>query len=229
MGHLCWWLTYKKKNGGAKILLITLDGEELSSSLRLEFKTTNNEAEYEVVIAGLGMALELWANFVEVWSDSQVIVGHVWGKFKAKGEKMKMYLSKVHNMQSSFQKFCIMKIPREDNEKANRLARMASIESLKMEPIQILTYPSISDQVLKLSTVEKVSDWRRNRIDYLENGTLSSEKKSVVQLRMKVRRFTILNGTLYKRGFTLPFIKCVSVEEGDYILWKIHEGICGSH
>jgi ribonuclease HI len=80
--------------------------------LRLEFKTTNNEAEYEAVIAGLGMALELGAESVEVWSDSQVIVGHIRGEFEAKGEKMKMYLSKVHNMQSSFQKFCITKIPK---------------------------------------------------------------------------------------------------------------------
>jgi ribonuclease HI len=56
------WVIYvdgssTRKNGGARILLITPDGEELSSSLRLEFRTTNNEAEYEAVIAGLGMAL----------------------------------------------------------------------------------------------------------------------------------------------------------------------------
>ena len=28
----------------------------------------------------------------------------------------------------------------------------------------------------------------------------------------------MVNGTFYKRGFTLPLLKCVSVEEGDYIL-----------
>ena len=66
-----------RKNGGAGVLLITLEGEELSSSLRLEFKTTNNEAEYEAVIAGLGMALELEAESMEIQSDSQVIVGHI--------------------------------------------------------------------------------------------------------------------------------------------------------
>jgi hypothetical protein len=48
-------------------------------------------------------------------------------------------------------------------------------------------------------------------------------------LRIKAGRFTMLNGTLYKRGFTLPLMKCVSPEEGNYILWEIHEGICGSH
>ena len=96
-------------------MLKTPEGEELRSSLRLEFRTTNNEVEYEAIIAGLRMGLELGAEFVEIRSDSHVIVGHIRGEFEAKGEKMKMYLSKVQRIQSSFQKFSIMKIPREEN------------------------------------------------------------------------------------------------------------------
>jgi hypothetical protein len=46
---------------------------------------------------------------------------------------------------------------------------------------------------------------------------------------MKAGRFTIVNGMLYKRGFILPLLKCVSPEEGNYILREIHEGIYGSH
>jgi hypothetical protein len=58
---------------------------------------------------------------------------------------------------------------------------------------------------------------------------LPSEKRFAVQLKMKAGRFTIVNAMLYKRGFTLPLLKCVSLEEGNYILWEIREGICGSH
>jgi hypothetical protein len=170
---------------------------------------------------------------VEVWSDSQVTVGHIQGEFEAKGEEMKMYLSKVYDMQPYFQKFCIMKIPIEDNKKVDCLARMASIESMETEegrkPIWVLTYPSTFDQASELSTIEEVSDWSKELIDYLESGILPSEKKSVVQLSMKARRFTMVNGALYKRGFTLPLLKCVLVEAGDYILREIHEGICRSH
>jgi hypothetical protein len=76
-------------------------------------------------------------------------VGHIRGEFEAKWEKMKMYLSKVHNMQFSFQKFCITKIPREDNEKADHLARMTFAESMEAsegrEPIWSLALPSIFD------------------------------------------------------------------------------------
>jgi hypothetical protein len=39
----------------------------------------------------------------------------------------------------------------------------------------------------------------------------------------------MVNGTLYKRGFMLPLLKCISSEEGNYILREIHEGVYGSH
>jgi hypothetical protein len=160
-------------------------------------------------------------------------VGHIQGEFEAKGEKMKRYLSKVQDMQASFQKFYITKIPREDNKKADHLARMASTENTKIEegraPIRSLTYSSISDQALKLATIEEVSNWRSELINYLENGTLPLEKKSAVQLKMKAGRFTMVNRILCKRGFTLPLLKWVSPEEGNYILWEIRDGICESH
>jgi ribonuclease HI len=50
-----------RKRGGAEVMVVTLEAKELCSSLKLEFKTTNNETEYEVVIAGLGIALEMGA------------------------------------------------------------------------------------------------------------------------------------------------------------------------
>jgi ribonuclease HI len=221
------WLVYvdgssTKKSGRAGIVIITPEGEELNGSMRLKFRTTNNEAEYEAVIANLELALELGAESVEVWSDSQVIVGHIQGEFKAKGERMKKYLTKVQGMQASFQKFSITKIPRKDNEKADHLARMASAENTEAEEdresIRSLRHSSISDKAFVVTSIEVASDWRKEIIDYLQNRTIPSEKRSAVQLRMRAGRFTMVDGTLYKRGFTLPLLKCVSPEEGNYIL-----------
>jgi hypothetical protein len=126
-----------------------------------------------------------------------------------------------------------MKIPRADNEKVDRLARMAFVENTETEEnresIKSLRHSSIFDEASVVTSINEVSDWRKEIIDYLQNEALPSEKRSAVQLKMKTRRFTMVNGTLYKRGFTLPLLKCVSPEEGNYILWEIHEGICGNH
>jgi hypothetical protein len=65
------------------------------------------------------------------WEHSplKLEVGHILREFEAKHKKMKLYLSKVQNMQSSFQKFCIVKILREDNEKVDRLGGLASTDN----------------------------------------------------------------------------------------------------
>ena len=49
------------------------------------------------------------------------------------------------------------------------------------------------------------------------------------KVRKKAARFTILNDTLYKRGFSMPYLKCVDEEEAKYILEEIHQGVCGDH
>jgi type III secretion system FlhB-like substrate exporter len=55
-----------------------------------------------------------------------------------------------------------MKIPKEDNEKADHLARMASTKNMKIvedrEHIQSLSHSSISDQASELASIEEVSD-----------------------------------------------------------------------
>ncbi|XP_059436575.1 uncharacterized protein LOC132169575 [Corylus avellana] len=231
------WVIYvdgssTKRNGGAGVVMIMPDGRELKSSLRLEFKTTNSEAEYEAVIAGLGLAQELEAEFVEVRSDSQVIVGHIRGEFEAKGTKMKLYLSKIQGMQKSFKKFCIVKIPREENEKADHLARLGSSTECEVGEfdhiIQVQQQPSIAEKVFIL-TIEVMPVWAEEIVGYLERGILPGNKRKAVQLKRKAARFALVNGALLKRGFMLPLLKCISKEEGDYVLREIHEGICGSH
>jgi ribonuclease HI len=105
-----------KKSGGARVMLKAPGGEQLCNSLRLEFIITNNEAEYKVVLARLKLAQEMGAEYVEVRRDSKVIVGHIRGEYKTKGEKMKLYLSRVQEMQTFFKEFSIVKIPRQQSE-----------------------------------------------------------------------------------------------------------------
>ena len=39
----------------------------------------------------------------------------------------------------------------------------------------------------------------------------------------------VLNDILYKRGFSMPYLKCVEEDEAKYILKEVHDGICGDH
>ncbi|KAK3012780.1 hypothetical protein RJ639_010216 [Escallonia herrerae] len=37
------------------------------------------------------------------------------------------------------------------------------------------------------------------------------------------------DGVLYKKSFSLPYLKCLTPKEADYALQEVHEGICGQH
>jgi ribonuclease HI len=206
-------------------------GEKMK--LYLEFRVTNKEAEYEAVIAGLRIAQEMGAEYVELRSDSQVIVSHIQGEFKAMGEKMKLYLSQVQDMQASLKRFSIVKIPREQNEEADLLARMGSTTTKDSErrvdvSIQILAQPTVTKDAIILA-LEVIPPWADKLVGYLQKGDLPNDKKAVMKLKAKATQFPLINSTLYKRGFMLPLLKCVSQEEGDYILQEIHERVCGNH
>ena len=62
------------QGSGAGLILTSPDGIDVEYALRFGFKASNNEAEYEVVIAGLNLAHSMEADQLKVCSDSQLVV-----------------------------------------------------------------------------------------------------------------------------------------------------------
>ena len=60
---------------GAGVIIIDLGKVKLCYTLQFGFKASNNEAEYEAIIAGLRMSKVLGAKRVHIKSDSQLVVG----------------------------------------------------------------------------------------------------------------------------------------------------------
>ena len=95
----------------------------------LDFPTTNNEAEYEALVAGLDLAKVAGATSVVIYCDSQVITNQVNGDYECKGERMKRYLDQVRKRVDDL-KAKIIQIARGENEQSNRLAKAASAENM---------------------------------------------------------------------------------------------------
>ena len=55
-------------------------------------------------------------------------------------------------------------------------------------------------------------------ISYIRDGQLLSDSSEVKKVRVRVARFTVLNGELYKRGFLMPYLKCLTSNEAMYVL-----------
>ena len=76
---------------------------------------------------------------------------------------------------------------------------------------------------------QETTEWMKPIIQYLEHEILPKDKLKARKLKIKAAHYSMYNGELYRRSLSHPWSKCVSPEEGNYVLRKIHEGICGAH
>ena len=83
------------QGSGASLILTSPDGIDTEYALRFGFQDSNNEVEYEAIIAGLNLAHFMESDQLEVISDSQLVVKQIKDSYKARGEKMILYLKKV--------------------------------------------------------------------------------------------------------------------------------------
>ncbi|GJZ24434.1 reverse transcriptase domain-containing protein [Tanacetum coccineum] len=65
--------------------------------------------------------------------------------------------------------------------------------------------------------------------EYLTKEVLSEDKKKARAVRRKASRYAVINGTLYKKSFLGPRLRCVGPLQANYVLREIHEGSCSMH
>jgi len=86
---------------------------------------TNNQAEYQALIAALREAIKIGAKQVDVSLDSELLVKQIRGQYRVKNASLKPLHQKIKQLQSQLQAFTISHIPRQQNKEADRLANMA--------------------------------------------------------------------------------------------------------
>ncbi|XP_068504689.1 uncharacterized protein [Phaseolus vulgaris] len=84
-----------QQGSGAGVILEGPDGLLIEQALRFAFKASNNQAEYEALIAGMLLAKEMGAKGLLAKSDLLLVTGHVTGEYQAKDPQMAVYLEYV--------------------------------------------------------------------------------------------------------------------------------------
>ncbi|KAJ9566095.1 hypothetical protein OSB04_002061 [Centaurea solstitialis] len=217
---------------GLGIVLKSSQGGNIAYSVRCEFKATNNEAEYEALIAGLDIALRLGAKQLHVRSDSLLVVNQVNGDFQAKDSKMMSYLKAVKDRIARFEQFLIEQIPRDLNMQADALANLGSAfhdPFMENIPILHLTTPTIeaNDEV---QMNEEIYNWSLDVWNYLKHDQLPEDKMEARKTRSKASRYTIFEDQLYRRSTTGILLRCITSKvQINQILQEMHDGECGNH
>ncbi|GAV58100.1 RVT_3 domain-containing protein [Cephalotus follicularis] len=219
-------------DSGAGLVLISPDGWTLEYALRFKFKATNNEAEWEALIAGLTIAKHLEVQRIEASSDSQLVVGLANGEYEAREELMIKYLAHFQGLKSAFEDLRIVKVPRAENVRAAQLSKLATAEELDKSQTVLVDYlerPTISQaEVMDIDDPHE-PNWMTPFIIWLRDGILPEDPADARKLVYRANRFQFRDGSLYKRSFSFPWLRCLNPSEADYALREVHEGICGNH
>ncbi|KAK6145184.1 hypothetical protein DH2020_022004 [Rehmannia glutinosa] len=179
-----------KPSVGPGIVLTNPKGEDLEVAVRFGFRVSNNEAEYEALVRGMCVAVNLGVKSLRAYSDSMLTSG----QWRFQGKR------------------------RENGKICEYSGRIG-------QTVHFITLAFWGRDVLVLN---EGADWRNDILNYLAKSILPEEKERHL-IQARALGYYLIGGVLYKRAFSQPFLKCLSKEEGAYVLHELHEGACGSH
>jgi ribonuclease HI len=111
---------------GAGLLFISPLGKHVRYILRLHFLASNNVAEYEFLVNGLRIAVELGVRRLDTRGDSQLVIDQVIKNSHCRDQKMEAYCDEVWRLEDKFYGLELNHIARRYNETADELAKIAS-------------------------------------------------------------------------------------------------------
>nr|GEY53016.1 reverse transcriptase domain-containing protein [Tanacetum cinerariifolium] len=188
---------------GAGLILTSLEGMGFTYALRFQFTASNNDAEYEALIAGLRIATQMGVRNVHAKS-----------------------------LINGFANFSISQVPRSKNKKADALSKIASTSFAHLSKkvlVEVLKEKSIQKREMATVVEEEGPTWMTSIIEYLRDETFPDNRKEARKLRIKAKQYESLEGILYRRSFLKPWLRCIGPLQADYVIREIHEGSCSMH
>ncbi|GKB79779.1 reverse transcriptase domain-containing protein [Tanacetum coccineum] len=105
---------------------------------------------------------------------------------------------------SGFRKFSIKQVPRSENKKADALSKIASTSFAhltKQVLVEELKEKSINETEVLTVVEEEGNTWMTPIYEYLTEETPPAETKKARAVRLKLRRYAMIDGVLYKKSF----------------------------
>ncbi|XP_016650470.1 PREDICTED: uncharacterized protein LOC107881355 [Prunus mume] len=111
---------------GTGVVIESPQGQRWQFAFQLDFKCTNNQAEYEALIIGLEILKEIKATRVLVYGDSPLVINQLTGEYQCTSENLTMYYVTALNTAREFSRISFVHVPCTKNHEANEMAQVAS-------------------------------------------------------------------------------------------------------
>ena len=166
-----------------------------------------------------------------VQNYSKMVIGQIKEEYEVKEERMQKYLRLMKHLTQEFDKIEFVQIPKSQNMVADEVVKISSSEERTTSSMGLVMEIQKRPNIKKVPTftIQSTNSWMMPIVAFPQDGDLPENAKEAKKIKKRAAKFTILNDTLYKRDFSMPYLKCVNEEEAKYVLEEIHEGICGHH
>nr|AAX96846.1 retrotransposon protein, putative, Ty3-gypsy sub-class [Oryza sativa Japonica Group]ABA92760.1 retrotransposon protein, putative, Ty3-gypsy subclass [Oryza sativa Japonica Group] len=205
---------------GAGFILTSPLGDQFKHAIHLNFRATNNTAEYEGLLAGIRAATALGVRRLIVKGDSELVANQVHKDYKYSSPELSNYLAEVWKLEKRFDGIEVRHVYRKDNIEPNDLARCASRRE-PLEPgtfLDVLTRPSVKEAsgedspvALDISSgateaeravadIETTDDWRTPLIKFIGSEELPEDDVEAEKISRKEKVYSMIGNDLYKKA-----------------------------
>ncbi|XP_061993943.1 uncharacterized protein LOC133711878 [Rosa rugosa] len=213
---------------GAGIALENPAGDHFSYSFQLEFQCTNNQAEYEALIIGLEVLLEIGIRDVQILGDSLLVINQLCNEFRCNSFTLVPYWNRTLELLDQFDNVHLEHIPRERNFAANELAQLATGVTLRygvrerILKVERRTLPSWmarrdTPDDTSVATLESIDvDWRIPLINYLKHPDQTTDRR----IHYLALNYFLRGDELRRRGEDSVDFRCVYGREAKQLMSK---------
>jgi len=183
----------------------------IEQALKFEFKTSNNQAECEAIIAGLNLAIDLEVKKLLCKSELQLVVGQLKEEFKVRETLLQQYFHFVQGLIVKFDEVTIQHIHWEHNTRADTTTRK---KGLHRSIIYItMTKPSVGLEECMVTDTQP--NWMTPIKKFLIDGTTKAHSKKT--MKQKTTQFLLIDQDFYRRGYSHPLLKCLIPKQATYV------------
>jgi len=247
-----------KTGAGAGLLCISPLGVHMRYVIRIHFAASNNVAEYEALVNGLKITIELGFQCLDVRGDSQLVIDQVMKTLSCHEPKTEAYYKEVRRLEDKFHGLELVHITRCYNEAADELAKIAStrgtvppdafsrdlhepsvdlgsgagVETAPTQETDTVKALLMAAEVMELEQrPSRPFDWRTPFLDCLICCELLEDRSEARRIARRAKSYVIYgeSNELCRRSPTGILQCCITIEEGRKLLEDLHSGACGHH
>ena len=129
---------------------------------------------------------------------------------------MEKYASLVKQKLSTLSAWRLEHVPKDRNKRADALAAVATSLQVK-ETIYLPIYYQPDSSILHTQVIqikEAPPIWTDPIRLYIATGELPDDRNRAHKIQIQSDRFSLVDGQLYKRSLSGPYLKCLTLEQG---------------